>query len=179
MVKLVSQFDNEKTKLSLATPTCGCCCCCCCIIASITTASVSGRNFGNYVEKELPDEPDKAKLARNLGFWQMIGLSVAFISVWYILSSLSFGAINFVFYLLAGLLYLFFTTSFINKQIKISNIALRVALFTILGCILFIAEFFLGANLIVQEYGWIYLGIVILTSIIGIIFTFKNKKDRN
>ena len=62
MIKLVSQFDNENSKLSLATPTCGacCCCCCCCIITTIVTASISGRNFGRYLAK-LDKEKTKQK----------------------------------------------------------------------------------------------------------------------
>ena len=71
MIKLITQFDNEKTKLSLATPTCGCCCCCCCccVVSTFAAASISARNFGNYVEKNLPNEPKKINTARTFGFW--------------------------------------------------------------------------------------------------------------
>ena len=62
MIKLVSQFDNENSKLSLATPTCGacCCCCCCCIITTLVTASISQRNFGQYLAK-LDEEKTNQK----------------------------------------------------------------------------------------------------------------------
>ncbi len=79
MIKLITQFDNEKTKLSLATPTCGgcCCCCCCCIVSTFATASISARNFGDYVAEELPNEPKKIKQARRFGFWLPIGLLIS------------------------------------------------------------------------------------------------------
>ena len=37
MKRLVTQFDTERTRATVATPTC--CCCCCCCVASILTAT--------------------------------------------------------------------------------------------------------------------------------------------
>ena len=47
MLKLVTQFDSKESKISLATPTCGCCCCCCCccLISTIIVPVVSARSF--------------------------------------------------------------------------------------------------------------------------------------
>ncbi|MCL1983569.1 MAG: hypothetical protein FWG53_10875, partial [Clostridiales bacterium] len=56
MVKLISQFDNEKSKLTVATPTCGacCCCCCCCIVSAIIATGVGKRNFGGQAPDSSP-----------------------------------------------------------------------------------------------------------------------------
>ncbi len=39
MQRLVTQFDDSRTKSTVATPTCSSCCCCCCCVASILTSS--------------------------------------------------------------------------------------------------------------------------------------------
>lgn len=81
MIKLVSQFDNEKTKMSLATPTCGacCCCCCCCVVSTITSVSISARCFGDYVAKEEKKEIKNIKDARLLGYFIPLGFMLSFL----------------------------------------------------------------------------------------------------
>lgn len=80
MIKLVSQFDNENSKLSLATPTCGscCCCCCCCLVTTIVTISISSRNFGRYLANE---DYSKSKLKSN----KLVALKIIFRFIGYIL----------------------------------------------------------------------------------------------
>ena len=76
MIKLISQFDNEKTRLSLATPTCCggcCCCCCCCLVSTIAVGNISARNFGKMVREEFPEDDEKIKKAKHLGFAWPIG----------------------------------------------------------------------------------------------------------
>ena len=75
MIKLVTQFDNEKTKMSLATPTCGacCCCCCCCIASTFAAASISARCFGDYVSHEEKKDKKKINDARILGYFLPLG----------------------------------------------------------------------------------------------------------
>ncbi|MBR3163229.1 MAG: hypothetical protein IKF17_03935 [Clostridia bacterium] len=88
MIKLVSQFDNEKSRISLATPTCcgGCCCCsCCCLVSTIATASISARNFGKLVKEKQPEDNKKIKSAKKIGFVYPITLLFAVI-LWIILT---------------------------------------------------------------------------------------------
>lgn len=71
MIRLVSQFDNEKARMSLATPTCGCCCsccCCCCIVSTVVTASISARSFGELVYKTTDSNEKDIKSARKFGY---------------------------------------------------------------------------------------------------------------
>ena len=82
MIKLVSQFDNEKSRISLATPTCCggcCCCCCCCLISTIATASISARNFGELVKERYPDDDKKVKSAKRIGFLYPVVILIAVI----------------------------------------------------------------------------------------------------
>lgn len=75
MIKLVSQFDDENSKVSLATPTCGgccSCCCCCCLISTLSTSLISRRNFGKIVEKKYPEDKEKIKSAKRIGFFYPI-----------------------------------------------------------------------------------------------------------
>ena len=116
MIKLVTQFDNEKSKLSLATPTCGgsSCCSCCCIISTFAVANISARNFGDYAQKLIPNEPDRIKAARNLGFLYPIGAVVSLI-IGFFISELFFQE-NLFEMILPLIIYLFLMpVSFIDK----------------------------------------------------------------
>lgn len=46
MKRLVTQFDEQRTRATVATPTCCCCCCCCCVasIATVTAVTVLNAN---------------------------------------------------------------------------------------------------------------------------------------
>ncbi|MEI6222354.1 MAG: hypothetical protein WCP97_06330 [bacterium] len=54
MLRLVTQFDNEKMRASVATPTCGpcCSCCCCCVVTTLSSSIITSRNLGKLVEKQ-------------------------------------------------------------------------------------------------------------------------------
>ncbi len=120
MIKLITQFDNEKSKLSLATPTCGCCscCCCCCVISTFATTSISARNFGNYVAKTLPDEPKKIRAARRFGFWFPFGLLASLgLGLWLV----KMMNLNIFILIPIGILYLFIMALFLNKKINPSK----------------------------------------------------------
>ena len=137
MIKLITQFDNEKTKLSLATPTCGCCCCCCCccIISTFAAAGVSARNFGDYVEKKLPNEPKKIKLARGFGFVLPLGLiAILFLTLLYTNNNDVSDSNTLL--VLSGFAYLFIMGCFINSKLGISGLNSRIVGHTLLliGC---------------------------------------------
>jgi hypothetical protein len=76
MIKLISQFDNEKMRASVATPTCGpcCSCCCCCIVTTLTSSIITARNLGRLTEPQISSQPSPqvkpSKLqARLFGFF--------------------------------------------------------------------------------------------------------------
>jgi hypothetical protein len=83
MIKLVTQFDNEKSKIALATPTCGACCgccsCCCCLISTLAVSAFSARSFALLTRNnEIPPEdvgnldnepPERDKLASFIFFF--------------------------------------------------------------------------------------------------------------
>ena len=48
MLRLVSQFDNEKARVSVATPTC----CCSCIITALSSSIFTARSLGKLVEEQ-------------------------------------------------------------------------------------------------------------------------------
>lgn len=177
MIRLITQFDNEKSKLSLATPTCGCCCCCCCccIVSTFATASISARNFGNYVAKKLPNEPKKIKTARNFGFLlplgllMSLGLGLGFVEIIIGLDSL-IGVITF------GIMYLIVMTSSLKKKINLSGITSRVIFFSIFLGVFETLGFFIGMYAIVY-LGSLYVVGAIIISILLICWAFGKKYD--
>lgn len=57
MIRLVSQFDNEKMRATVTTPMagsccCSSCCCCCCVVSTLGSSIVTARNLGKLVEKQ-------------------------------------------------------------------------------------------------------------------------------
>lgn len=60
MLRLVSQFDNEKMRASVATPTCGpcCSCCCCCVVTTLASSIITSRNLGKIVEQQYQNSSD-------------------------------------------------------------------------------------------------------------------------
>ena len=178
MIKLVTQFDNEKTKLSLATPTCGCCCCCCCccVVSTFAAASISARNFGNYVEEQLPNEPKKIKHARRFGFLFPFGLLTSLgIGLWLAESF----EINAIIALIAiGIAYLFIVTSSLKKRLNLPGITSRVIGFSILLGIIEVVGFFVGMYALVY-LGWFYLAGALIISILLICWAFGDLENKN
>ena len=87
MLKLVTQFDDNRAKPSLATPTC--CCCCCCIVTTAVSSIITARNVINAVkiqhnEGKIKDEKLVASkwIYGTLGFFALplvilLGVSLA------------------------------------------------------------------------------------------------------
>jgi len=64
MIRLVSQFDNERTRTSLATPTCaGCCCSCCCFVNTIILAPIANKALKSAMNMIYDNE--NKKIAEN------------------------------------------------------------------------------------------------------------------
>ncbi len=124
MIKLITQFDNKKTKLSLATPTCGGCCCCCCIVSTFATASISARSFGDYVAEKLPNEPKKIKQARRVGFWLPIGLLISLVIGVRLFGNLELNI--FIVPITIIIAYLFIMTSVLKKKLNLPGITSMV-----------------------------------------------------
>jgi hypothetical protein len=121
MIKLVTQFDNEKSRMALATPTCGACscCCCCCLISTLAVSAVSARCFARYslahddkvlpgvkprsleertgenaLPKENPIEPPKIKshaLASFIFFFMPALTVLIFVTLFMFLRELNYG----------------------------------------------------------------------------------------
>lgn len=176
MIKLITQFDNEKTRLSLATPTCGgcCCCCCCCIVSTFAAASISARNFGNYVEEKLPNEPQKIKYARRTGFWLPIGLLIV-LGIGFLFADIMQFNI-FIVRIAFGIIYLFNMTFLLNGKLNISGIISRVIGFSVLLGIFEGIGFFVGLYALLY-LGWFYLIGAIICSVIFICWAFAKDYD--
>lgn len=186
MIKLVTQFDNHKSKLSLATPTCGCCscCCCCCIISSFAAASISARNFGSYVQKNVPNEPNKAKTARNIGFLYPIGLSILILLGFLVyISSLDYdggiqGLVAMIF-LAIDFLYLMCVASFAKKKLNLDKMSSLVIGSTGLLIGLVVAGFFGGLLFMLSEETIaLYIILALSVAIILILKTFSIDYDQ-
>lgn len=176
MIKLITQFDNEKSKLSLATPTCGCCscCCCCCVVSTFAAASISARNFGNYVEKQLPNEPKKIKKARTFGFWFPIGLIISLALGLWLASSIDLNAIFML--VVIGILYLIIMAKTLKEKLQLPGIISRVIGFSILLGVFEVIGFFLGIYAIIY-LGWGYVVGAIIISTLLICWAFGKKYD--
>jgi streptolysin S family bacteriocin protoxin len=58
MKRLVTQFDDARTRATVATPTCCCCCCCCCVGSILTATGVSALDANELaVRAQLPAGP--------------------------------------------------------------------------------------------------------------------------
>ena len=176
MIKLITQFDNEKSKLSLATPTCGCCscCCCCCVVSTFAAASISARNFGNYVEKNLPNEPKKIKTARTFGFWFSIVLLISLALGLWIASSIDLNAIFML--VVIGILYLVIMANTLKEKLQLPGIISRVVGFSILLGVFEVIGFFLGMYALIY-LTWGYVAGAIIISIFLICWAFGKKYD--
>jgi hypothetical protein len=54
MMRLVTQFDDRRTRATVATPTC-CCCCCCCVASIVSTTVVTVLNVNDVaLEAQAP-----------------------------------------------------------------------------------------------------------------------------
>ncbi|BCX15469.1 MAG: hypothetical protein KatS3mg097_361 [Candidatus Parcubacteria bacterium] len=86
MLRLISQFDNEKIRVSSSTPTCGpcacCSCCCSCLISTLAVLHITGRNLSNLVKKQQLEkatpsiEVKETKSAYLFGFFMLLIVSL-------------------------------------------------------------------------------------------------------
>lgn len=176
MIKLVSQFDNEKTKLSLATPTCGgccCCSCCCCVVSTFATASISSRNFGYYVEQDLTNDKEKVNKARKIGFFFPFGLLISLL-VGYELSELLNSNIYLIFTMI-GIIYLLIMALIIKKIIKGNYLIIMILLLVMI--ILYMALSFLDIVCVMALFP-LYTILAIPLAILFVILSFKNKQKK-
>jgi len=171
MIKLITQFDNEKSKLSLATPTCGCCCCCCCccIVSTFAAASISARNLGNYVAKKLPNEPQKIKEARKIGFWFPLGMLMMGLPL---VSWID----NIIVSIIIGIMFLVIITLSLKQTLNLSGIMSRVIIFTIMLGIFEWIGLYVGIYAL-KFLGVFYLPVAIIISILLISWAFGKKYD--
>ncbi len=173
MIKLVTQFDNEKTKMSLATPTCGacCCCCCCCIISTFASASVTARSFASYVNNKLPKEPDKVKIARNIGFLYPLGLVGLFL-----LTLFNFNESIIWISVLIGLIYLGFIAYLLYRKTKISGIIGMVVSFTFLLVAIEFLGLLLGMYMLaLLNIGYLFFAVLLSFLLVVWAFSGDNK----
>ena len=56
MMRLVTQFDDRRTRATVATPTC-CCCCCCCVASIVSTTVVTVLNVNDVARETQAPEP--------------------------------------------------------------------------------------------------------------------------
>lgn len=177
MIKLVSQFDNEKSELSLATPTCGCCscCCCCCIITTLSAANISARYFTSSALKVLPKEPEKIKKARVYGFWFPMGLVASFFLgiLLNVFLKISDGIIFFVPPILSIIIYSIIMGNSIRKKTNSPEVIINIIFVTIITAFLEAVGVYLGM-LLVFFLNVLYL---LVAPIIGFIIFEKTFKD--
>lgn len=143
MKRLVTQFDDTRTRTTIATPTCGgcCCCCCCCVASTLAVSSVTALNVGGLTA-ENKIEPNVSVGYTILGFLALplaIGLGVTtapYLSVLGILLAI-------VAWML--LMKLAYTGSGLKNPVKIIGVT------TGLGVVLLAAEFGAGLFLILGD----------------------------
>lgn len=144
MKRLVTQFDDTRTKATVATPTCSSCCCCCCCVASIlTTSSVTVMNVGDLA-KENSVASGSAVGYKVLGFLAFpiaiaLGIGSAFI--------LSIFAIAVM--VVAWMLIL----KFIYKKVGLHEPSKVIGTTVGLGTVFFIGEFIGGGALVLYGSG--------------------------
>jgi len=183
MIKLVTQFDDDKRKVSLAslafTPCCSCCCCCC-LVTPVAGASISARYFQSLAEKTFPDEPEKIKGARLFGFWQPIGFYMITIIAAFLFFSKptnlsSHQLSNFTRGLLTaavGISYLVFTTWAFKREFNAPGVIPRVIGVAVAIMVLFAAEFFGGAIFLASAGIVVYLVLAASIDIVFVLLAF-------
>ncbi len=58
MKRQITQFDNDRTNATVATPTCSssCCCCCCCLTTTLASSTILARRVNREArEKKISD----------------------------------------------------------------------------------------------------------------------------
>lgn len=61
--RLVTQFDEQRSRATAATPTCGgccCCCCCCCVASVLTSTAVTVLNVSDAAVERNVRQPMRA-----------------------------------------------------------------------------------------------------------------------
>ncbi|HBY21538.1 MAG: hypothetical protein A2Y24_06130 [Clostridiales bacterium GWE2_32_10] len=157
MIRLVSQFDNEKVRTSVATPTCGgcCSCCCCCIVSTVAFTAITTRNFvkaTEYISEINEDEVKKEKVKFGiLGFFFIPVVIVIMIQV-IMLRMLPLGVDNELFlpliFLPGTIIYLMYLNNLVNRYKSIKKRMTQLVIITpILYLIFIIIEAFAWAAL--------------------------------
>ena len=180
MIRLVSQFDNEKVRTSVATPTCGGCCssCCCCIISVIAFSTITTRNFARAIEYlSNANETSEEELKKQQSDAKFLGLffipsSIALVGLFFAIISASAHALiccSPIF--IAAIAYMVSLKRFIIEH---KNIRKRILLKSLYSLILFIIF------AVLEFFAWPYdmpvLGIYIILLLMVFVYEFKKNK---
>lgn len=84
MKRQITQFDNDRTNATVATPTCSsCCCCCCCLTTAVTSSTLLAMRINKQAKSNRVRDPSGLTL-----------LAALFIPVIAAVTYLIVGAVN-------------------------------------------------------------------------------------
>jgi integral membrane sensor domain MASE1 len=194
MKRQITQFDNERSSASVATPTCSsCCCCCCCLTTTLASSTLLARRINQEAKQKKIKDPIGLTLLAAL-FLPVIG------ALTYLLTfainkdfghctqqtyTYSFGSSSYQFcsnpannlYVIApiAILVSIFVLSYLYVRVKMGKPVLRAVIVTAIVAAAFVAEGIGGAILILTGVGGI-IYLLLIPVLFGAVQRFYSRK---
>jgi hypothetical protein len=181
MKRQITQFDNDRTNATIATPTCSsCCCCCCCLTTTLASSTILARRINKEAREKRIKDPVGLTLLAAL-FLPVIGV-ITYLLIFAINSNFGKciqqtydnglgGTDSYQYCSTPGttpyiiipivLLVAIFVLSYLYVRVKMGKPVLRAVIVTAIVATAFVAEGIGGAMLILTGVG----GIVYLIAI--------------
>jgi hypothetical protein len=175
MIRLVTQFDNPRSRAAVATPTCGCCCCCCCCVASTVAASsyiaMSLREIATRPTAGAQGEAEEQDLAlRRAAVWApIVGcLSIALAAI----AGLVLGSVDGTLGVLAFLAAWFALLFWCYRAVRAGSAVGRAVLVVLVWVVAFLIELAVGGSLVVSSAG-AYLLLALIVAVAAIVIEYR------
>lgn len=170
MKRLVTQFDDKRTRATVATPTC--CCCCCCVASFVTTETVTVLNTLELLDRAPKPVTMRSSTSRTAGAFFALPLAV--------LGGIAAGLLfSFVHRdgaaavgLIAGMAAWCALLALTYRNLGLARRAGVIAVTIVVGTALFYVEAWVGfmifASDSVADPGWVYVGFVVLVPLLAV-----------
>jgi hypothetical protein len=153
MMRLVTQFDDRRSRATVATPTC-CCCCCCCVASVVSTTVVTVLNVDEVARSAPAPAPAPASQRWLYGAAAVAVLPLAlFVAGAANALTQDEGGLGTTVGLLAFFVVWTGALVLLYRQAGLRSCARPVGATVTLGTALFLAELFLAASFVLESEG--------------------------
>jgi hypothetical protein len=170
VIRLVTQFDDPRSRAAVATPTCGgcCCCCCCCLATTLAASSYIGMSLRSIATRGKPAEERDARLKRASIWAPIVGvIAVGLAAVLALLVGAAVVAVGVLVFFAAWWALLYWC----YRAVRAHAAAVRAVVVVVVTSLAFALELAIGGSIVVNAPA-AYVVLALVAAVVAIVFEY-------